>query len=187
MALPTVQDIKDYLKVETTAEDTMLAALLARATALVEGLLGKPITAAATVVTAQAYPHPVTGRYRLMVPYPFATVTTITDADAATVDPTTFTADGQAGFLTFTEDASISEWYTVTVSRGWSAQTGYSTKAEPLISQAITDTVADWYQRRSPAANMETESGATASYATYLPLPPRVVATLDPLLRKGIR
>ena len=36
MTLPTLQNLKDYLKVETTAEDTALTAMLSRATGIVE-------------------------------------------------------------------------------------------------------------------------------------------------------
>lgn len=187
MALPTVAELKAYCRVETTAEDTLFAAFLARATALIEGLLGKPIVATAQTAIVCPHPHPVTGLYRLMVPYPFASVTTLTDDEGDSVSSGDYTADGQAGFITFADDAEIAGWYTFTAPVGWSAQTGYATKAEPLISAAITDAVADWYQRRNPGATAETESSASVAYAAGLGLPARVIASLDPLLRKGIR
>ena len=186
MALPTVAQLKAYLRVETDAEDAQFTLWLARATALVEGLLGKPITAVAQTVVVLPLCHPVTGRSRLMVPYPFSGSPTITDDQGDSVASGDYTADGQTGFVTFDEDATIAPWYTVTVTAGWSAQTGYSTKAEPMISQAITDTVADWYQRRNPSAASESESSASVTYTSQA-LPARVIASLDPLLRKGIR
>ena len=45
VALPTVTDLKDYLRIETNAENTLLAALLARATAQLELWIDCPITA----------------------------------------------------------------------------------------------------------------------------------------------
>ena len=186
MALPTVAQLKAYCRVDGTAEDAQFTLWLARATALVEGILGRPIVAAAQTVVVCPHPHPVTGRYRLLLPAPFSGDPTVTDDEGDAV-ATGFTADGQTGFLTFDEDATIASWYTVTVTTGWSAQTGYSTKAEPLISQAITDTVADWYQRRNPAATAESEASASVTYAAHLGLPARVIADLDPLLRKGVR
>ena len=187
MALPTVAQLKSTLRVETTAEDALFTLWLARATALVEGLLGKPIVAVAQTVIVCPHPHPVTGLYRLMLPYPFSAITTITDDEGDTVSSGDFTLDGQAGFLTFDEDATVPGYCTVTLTAGWSLQTGYATKAEPLIAAAITDTVADWYQRRNAGATSETESAASVTYSAGLGLPARVIASLDPLLRKGVR
>ena len=45
MALPTLNDLKSYLRVETTAEDSLMQALLARAQAMVENWTDTPITA----------------------------------------------------------------------------------------------------------------------------------------------
>ena len=188
MALPTVTQLKQYLRVETTAEDALFTLWLARATALIEGLLGKPITAVAQTVIVCPHPHPITGRYRLMIPYPFAAspAPTLVDDEGTTI-AAGFTSDGQTGFVTFDEDTTVAGYYTVTVTAGLSAQTNYATKAEPLIAQAITDTVGDWYQRRNAAATGESESSASVTYAAGLGLPARVIAALDPLLRKGIR
>jgi hypothetical protein len=185
MALPTVAQLKAYLRVESTAEDAQFTLWLTRATALVEGLLGKPIVAVETTRILQPCAHLITGRYRLLLPWPSADVT-VTDADGETVASSTYTLTDD-GFLTFDEDATISSWYTVTLDHGWSAQTDYAAKAELLISQAITDTVADWYQRRNPAATSETEASASVTYAAGLGLPARVIADLDPLFRKGLR
>jgi uncharacterized phiE125 gp8 family phage protein len=187
MALPTVAQLKSYCRVDGTAEDALFTLYLARATALIEGYLGKPITAVAQTVIVVPQCHPITGRYRLMLPYPFSAITSITDDEGDTVSSSEYTLDGQMGFLTFAEDATIPGYCTVTLTAGWSLQTGYATKAEPIISQAITDTVADWHQRRNPAANMETESSANVTYATYLQIPPRILMTLDPLRFKGVR
>lgn len=188
MALPTVAQLKSYLKVETTAEDDQFTLWLARATALIEGLLGKPIVAVSTSTIVQPAQHPISGLWRLMVPYPFtASGMTVTDADGATAAGGTYTANGDTGFIVFDEDATISGYYTVTAATGWSARSDYATKVEPLIAQAITDTVADWYQRRNPGATSETESSASATYESALGIPARVVACLGPILRRGIR
>ena len=187
MALPTVAQLKSYCRVDGTAEDALFTLYLARATALVEGLLGKPITAVAQTVTVAPMCHPLTLRYRLLLPYPFSAITTITDDQGDTVSSGDYTLDGQAGFLTFDEGVAVSSYYTVTLTAGWSLQTNYATKAEPLISQAITDTVADWHQRRNAGATSEAESSASVSYSAHLGLPARVIASLDPILRKGVR
>jgi uncharacterized phiE125 gp8 family phage protein len=187
MALPTVAQLKAYCRVDGTSEDALFTLYLARATALVEGLLGRPITGAAQTVIVVPQCHPITGRYRLMLPYPFAAITSITDDEGDTVSSSEYTLDGQMGFLTFAEDATVPGYCTVTLTAGWSLQTGYATKAEPMIAQAITDTVADWHQRRNAGATSESESSASVSYSAGLGLPERVKAALDPLVRKGVR
>jgi hypothetical protein len=187
MALPTVAQLKAYCRVDGTAEDALFTLYLARATALIEGYLGKPITAVAQTVIVVPQCHPITGRYRLMLPYPFTAITTITDDEGDSVGSGDYTLDGQAGFLTFEEDATIPGYCTVTLTAGWSLQTDYATKAEPMISAAITDTVADWHQRRNAGATSESESSASVSYSAGLGLPERVKATLDPLRFKGVR
>ena len=186
MALPTVAQLKAYCRVDGTAEDAQFTLWLARATALIEGLLGRPITAAAQTVVVCPHPHPVTGRYRLLLPWPLSTTVTVTDDEGDAVASSSYTV-GTDGFLTFDEDATIASWYTVVLDHGWSEVPDYATKYEPLIGQAITDTVADWYQRRNPAATAESEASASVTYAAHLGLPARVIADLDPLLRKGVR
>ena len=188
MALPTVSDLKSALRVETTAEDALFTLYLARAKALVEGLVGKPIVAVERNVIVVPQPHPITGLYRLMLPNPLAADdVTLVDDEGDTVAEANYTADGDSGFLTFVEDAAIAGYYTATITHGWDQHSAYATLYEPLLSQAITDTVADWYQRRNPGATSESEASASVSYSDRLGLPKRVIADLDPMLRKGVR
>ena len=63
MALPTVSELKAYCRVETTAEDALFTLWLARATALVEAYIGRPITAASGVHNVPVTRDSVTGRY----------------------------------------------------------------------------------------------------------------------------
>ena len=134
MALPTVAQLKAYLRVETTAEDAQFTLWLARATALVEGVLGQAITGASRTVIVTPFPHPVTGYARLLLPWPLAASVTVTDDQGDAVASSTYTLDVANGILTFDEDAEVASWYSVTVTTGWDQVTGYATKAEPLIA-----------------------------------------------------
>jgi hypothetical protein len=189
MALPTILQLKANLRVQTTAEDATFTLWLARATALIEGLLGRPIVAASAAHIVRPTVHCITGRAVLYVPGPLTAASLVLkDPDDATVSSSTYTVtDSNAGLVTFDADASIALWYTATAPIGWSAHTAYATKYEPLLAQAITDTVADWYQRRNAGATSESESSANVTYQGHLGLPARVLAALDPMLRKGIR
>jgi hypothetical protein len=62
VALPTSTDLKDYLRIETNAENPLLAALVARAQAMLEGWIDCPITAEAqtAVDRAESLDEPVT-------------------------------------------------------------------------------------------------------------------------------
>jgi hypothetical protein len=66
VALPTVQDLKDYLRVQTAAEDALLAQLLTRATAMVETALGLPIASGRSFGggAARASAYPIIGSLR---------------------------------------------------------------------------------------------------------------------------
>jgi hypothetical protein len=90
VALPTSTDLKTYLRIETNAENALLAALVARAQAMVEGWIDCPITAESqtAVDRAESLDEPVTS---LIFPRrPIASVS-ITDSEGATVDATTYT------------------------------------------------------------------------------------------------
>ena len=187
MALPTEAQLKAYLRVQTTAEDAQFTLWLARATALIEAMLGRPIVAAEQSHTLCPFSDPITSRVVLYLPVVPVSGVTVTNSDGDTVASSTYTLEGQRGRIVFDEDATIAAWYTVAATAGLSAQTGYSTKAEPIISQAITDTVADWYQRRNAGATSETESSASVTYEASLGIPARVMATLAPLMPGRIR
>ena len=71
MALLTDQDCKDYLKIQGSAEDTLIAALRVRALAQVEQFIRRPITAELRTFTVTADPYRLTSRFYLPV-YPVA-------------------------------------------------------------------------------------------------------------------
>jgi uncharacterized phiE125 gp8 family phage protein len=51
MALPMVDDLRAYLRIENTAEDALLDGLLTQARAAVEAYIGQPITARVVSMT----------------------------------------------------------------------------------------------------------------------------------------
>lgn len=183
MTLPTLADAKAALRIQTTAEDAVIADLLLDAQAAVETYLGVRIAAASDVMTdrtdrnGRAY-----GRVQQLMceRYPVAAspAPVVTDVNGATVDPTTYTVDGRRGFLIGNAGVTFDAGpYTITATVGVSAHPDYTARLERLVRRAILDLVSDLYQRRNPGARMEGEAGVTVQYGPEI-IPPRTLAYL---------
>jgi hypothetical protein len=184
VALPTSTDLKTYLRIETNAENALLAALVARAQAMVEGWIDCPITAESqtAVDRAESLDEPVTS---LIFPRrPIASVS-ITDSEGATVDPTTYTVYGASGMVYAKPLTSFYNGpYTITASCGLSLRSDYA-RMEPLLTEMILDLAADLYQRRTPGAASEKAGDTTISWDASRETVARVVKSLR-LFRLGV-
>lgn len=183
MALPSVADLKSYLRIESTAEDTLLAALMARAKAMLEGWIDVPITAETqtAIDRADALDVPVTS---LVFPRRPCTITSVVDTDGVTVTAADYWVDGTSGVI-YGKDVSFPYGpYTITASVGLSLRADYA-RIEPLISEAILDLAADLYQRRTPGAATETAAGTTISWDVSRETVARIMKTLR-TLRLGV-
>lgn len=184
MPLPTVADVKAYLRVESNAEDALIALILQRARGAVEAYLGRPIVAVEREFTIEE-----PGELLMLSLYPVsATGFSVVDMDGNTVDPAEYRVGLQTGIVKQT--GRVSWWYdapyTVTATVGLELHPDYATVIEPVLSAAIIDTCADLYHNRNPLVQTETSAGASKTLATYLAnekgnagLPPRVARTLD--------
>lgn len=185
MSLPTKSDLVSYLRLTAsvaTAEDTLLAALLARAQSAVESFVQRPINAVVTdyvddAETLEAYGH-IT---RLMLPvWPVDPDTlVITDADDATVDATTYRVAAATGVITAKKGVTFPNGpYTLSAACGLSAAPDFGSRVEPVLAQAMLDLASDLYHKRDP--NLRTDnSGGGVSQTRDLPeIPPRVQALL---------
>jgi uncharacterized phiE125 gp8 family phage protein len=190
VAALTVQDCKDYLRIEHTAEDTMLIGWLASAAAAVEQEVGRPLD---PVLRTFIIERPVNAS-KLFVPlYPIA----VEDSSAATADleltdgdgtvlteDTDYRLDVRTGVITaINSDSSLGCFstypYTIECYVGLAALPEYEDKIEPALNAAILDVLADRYQRRSPAATSEATGGEVSTgYAGGLPQ--RVIDMLAP-------
>jgi len=183
VALPSVADLKSYLRIESTAEDTLLAALMARAKAMLEGWIDVPITAETqtAIDRADALDVPVTS---LVFPRRPCTITSVVDTDGVTVAAADYWVDGTSSVI-YGKDVSFPYGpYTITASVGLSLRADYA-RIEPLISEAIIDLAADLYQRRTPGAASETAAGTTISWDVSRETVARIMKTLR-TLRLGV-
>lgn len=177
MALPSSSDLKTYLRIQSTAEDTLLASLVTRATALAEGVLGRPITTVADLAmvdeadTLVAY-GAVTKLLVPVTPYDTASLV-ITDADGTALVVTTDYRVGNAwtGEVFASEGSAFTNGpYTLTADVGLATASDYSTRIEPLIGAAIIDIAADLWHRRNPGAATEsTGGGVSTTYVRGIP------------------
>lgn len=176
MALPVAADLRAVLRIQTTGEDTFLTWLLTRATAIVQGLLGRPILK----VTDYAWVDELenhrafSARTKLTVPvFPFDPSTlAIEDADGVelVLDTDYRAPKGWDSLIRAVNGTAFTNApYTVTADVGLETSTApaYSTAIEPVIAAAILDVAADMYQRRNPAASSEsTGGGVSTSYVS---------------------
>lgn len=184
MSLITVQDVKDYCRIQHTAEDTMLASWLAQAIARLEGYVRRPITAEERTFTLEQPSDANTRAIRMLfVPvYPVsdAPALTLTGVDAVElVEGTDYRLDRRTGQITALASVTFAQWpYTIVATVGLSARDDYATRIEPMLNDMILDIVADKYLRRNAAATNETEGGVSVSYDAASGLPKRVCETL---------
>lgn len=190
----TLQQIKEYLRVQTSEEDSLLLSMITSATAMVESYLGRPIEAR-PVTYIDDVPQPTS---KLLFPItPVGAVTEVVGPDGDTLDLDGVSVNVSTGVITFPSTLS-SGAYTVTATVGLSLAPAYTFGASAAIQQAVVDTVADMYQRRNPAAMREAEGGGIAvDYADQKRgvgadnarediLLPRVAALLSPFRQLGV-
>jgi hypothetical protein len=179
MALPTLPELKAYLRIETTEEDALCTLLLSHAVAMLELWMDVPITARSRTVFEQ-----VTGQHAaraLIFPgRPIGSVS-IVDVDGALVDPTTYTVDGASGVIYGKLGTVFPRGpYQITASCGLSLRSDYA-QLLPVLSQMILDIAADLYQRRTPAAANETGAGTSISWDVSRETVARVMKSLRAL------
>jgi hypothetical protein len=189
MALLTLAQLKAHLKVQTTGQDTLLSEYLAEATALAEGYLNQPITAAERTVYLPVLN--TRGWDVLYLPsYIDDTAPTVTDPDGTAVDASDYRVDRYTGALYGVSSYRFAYGqHVVTATMGLSAHPDYATRIEPVVNAGIRDYAADLYLRRNPAAAFEAAgAGVSVTYneSANQGLPPRIATALAPWRRRNV-
>ena len=179
MALPTVADLKAYLRIESNAENTLLTALLARAQAQLEVWTDVPVTAVNTTAVDRAdtlSPQPCIS---LIFPKrPIGTTATIVDSEGTTLTAAEYTINQASGVIYANAGYSFPYGpYTITTSCGLSLRGDYA-QIEPVLSQCIIDLAADLYQKRTPNAANETAAGTSITWDVSRDTAARVLKVL---------
>lgn len=186
MALPSLTELKQYLRVETDAEDAVITDVLASATAWAEGLIGKPITAEERTLVVDGATYDDYGRHQFYLPvWPVSVdsedVAVITDKNGDTVDDSTYTVDARTGlFQTVVGEHWRAAPFSVVATVGLSVHPDYATKIEPKVRSLILGCAAILYKQRNPNAVSDSSgAGVSVSYGDHA-LPPYLeqIATL---------
>lgn len=189
MALVTLTELKAYLRVTHTLEDTLITAMLATAKGIIEDALGVPLASATRAWTDRAF-SPRTD-YRppsLLLPYPCKLAgLVVTDGDGVAVAATEYDTSELLTTGILWAARGCSWWngpYSGTATIGLSEHPDYTTRVEPIVNAVIQDIVADLYQRRNPGATAEADPGVSTTYSVEQ-LPPRtrrMLASLAPIV-----
>lgn len=186
MALPTTTDLKSYLRIQTSAEDTLLTLLLTNAQAMVEAHMGRPITAIARTFVDEAKTMTAYGVVtKLLVPVtPVDWSTLVVTDDDGTVlveDEDYRVGDMWTGEIHAETGMSFSvRPYTIDAEVGLSVDPEYSTRIEPVLSLAILDIASDLWHRRNPNAATESTGGGVSATYVGTGIPQRVRDALAP-------
>lgn len=166
MALPTVADLKAYLRIEVNTENALLTALLARAKAMVELWVDCPIVG----VEKTAYDPPggtcVGSLDALVFPWrPIADEVTVTDASGTVIDAANYRVDRRSGIIyALNGYRFLNGPFAIEATVGLDQWDEYAGSVEALVSQVIIDVAADLYTRRTPMAVSETGAGTTIAW-----------------------
>lgn len=182
MALPSVLDLKEYLRIEHTSEDALIKQLLQRAVSTVEMYLGQvPITAISgqtAIDPSQDVVAPSSAVTRLLLPYRPIAVQSVVSASGETVPSTDYLVRAAYGFIDAVSGVSFDDGpYTITYQYGLSLMPTYQTFS-PVINAAIIDVAADLYQRRTSSATSTTSNGTSISWDVSSAVAARVAGTL---------
>lgn len=192
MDWPSAQDLKDYLRVQTAAEDGVIAELNDAAKAAVLGFIDRPVDVAVMVsedraATLNAYAG-VRNLYTSDWPLDLSdTPPVITDREGTVVDATTYSWLGLIGKCR--ANLGVVFWngpYTITARVGLVFAPDFLVRVQPLLRRAVLDLGAVYYQQRNANATAESEEGVSASWGSP-EIPPRVCAMLANLRRPSQR
>ena len=184
MALPTLQDAKDLLRVDLTTEDALITTLLGRAKGSIETLLGYALTAAQVTYVDFSRDYVST---EIQLPGPFALnpAPVVTDLEGVVVVATTYLLDNRNGKIRakyapgqgygYPSGLFRACPYTVVATIGLSAHPDYAASLEAVASSAILNLVAHLYENRNPAMLSEGVAGVTL---TPDAIPPRILSDL---------
>lgn len=182
MPLPTVATLKQYLRIETTAEDLLLARLLEGAQAAVEQYLRRPIAAEARTF----YDLPEVWDYNahtsiVYLPVYPASGVALVDSSATAVATSAYRLDGRTGRVIAAGTTRLSRGpYEVTATVGLATDPRFSTVIEPALGRAILDIASDWYHRRNPLAQQEGGGGTYVGWSALGDIAPRTEMLLAP-------
>lgn len=188
MTWPTVAQVKSILRIQTAAEDDVVALILAQAKATVLGYIDRAVDATEmtmedTANSEETWPI-VTKLY--CADWPMATdpAPVLTDVDGTVVDATTYDVLARLGIIRAKAGTTFNNGpYTIDATVGLTTLgTDFTNRYEALLFAAVTDLCAVWYEQRNANTIQESEAGVSRTYGRD-DIPPRIKTTLSQLRR----
>ena len=191
MPLPSDEEIKAYLRVETSVEDDLIFEANLAAQAQVAQYLKVPLESTSRTFRGRKARRGYRGEplEQLTIPVvPCATTATITDVDDDAVASDLYTIDGTLGHINAVVGEAFNRGpYTVVISVGWPLDADYNEIVDPLLYQTVLDLAVDIYRRRNTGAIYEQSGGQVSITYTDDEIPPRPRGNLERLRSRANR
>lgn len=167
MAIAGTQDVKDYFRIETTAEDTLIATLVARAKAEIEGLVGKPLTEEDIDWRDDMMTHRL-GETPTSIILKYTPIKTsdlvVRDVDGNVVPVADYRIRQDLGLIQGLDGVLFpSGPYRITGKGGLQHAT-QAARVEHMINATIIDLVGFYLQQRTPGASSENAANTGTSF-----------------------
>lgn len=183
--LVTVDEFKQYARIETTAEDELIGALLEEVVGLIESYIGKSLTTEQITFTDDADSFRLYAQPRsLILPYMQIDAASISIVNGAgeTLDPAGYTV--RLDIRQIRGTFACGGPYVISCTAGYGTLPDYTHRWLPRIRSTIKDYALFLYQQRTPGASSEGAAGTSVSYGAIDPdtgLPNRVRMALRKL------
>lgn len=166
--IATRQNLKDYGRIETTAEDALLDELLAEAIGTIESKIGKSLT----IESASWYDDAISmrileGASALQLRYApvDAATVVVTDNDGQIVSADLYTVRNDRAQVVARGDFRFDNGpYLITCQAGFETSPSYSMRELPSIKALVLKYALFLYQQRTPGASMERAAGTSVDY-----------------------
>ncbi len=182
------QEVKDYLGIEHTGDDTMIGRLIDQAIAKMLGPEGIDRGINKNVPHVETFDGNV--RTFIVRHYPIVAVSGIVDnqgtqsdaTDDATVSAELYTINYRTGEITRTQRSVPGFWssgyqrYVVSYTGGLSAHAEWDGSIEPVLRASVRDCVADWYENTNPRVTDDAIGTGIRTTLTEKAVPERIKA-----------
>ncbi len=176
MPLPNFDELKAYLRVTTDVEDDLIDQINLSAQAWVRSYYQVPLDSQ-TRTFRGLWPSVGVQRQqqtRLVVPiHPCDTTAVLTDANAVTVDDSTYVVDARTGYIEATRGVQFSNPpYDLEIRVGWEEHPAFNDEIDPILRQAVYWAASTYYRNRNVAAIYEQSGGQVSITYTTAEIPP---------------
>lgn len=190
MGLPTDQELRDYLKVETDEENNLIGSLNLSARAWVTRYFGVPLTSDTRTFRGR-FPRKGYRRELLeqltvpVVPCSASAIVT-NEITGDVVDSDLYEIDRRKGQINAVYGEAFSAApYRIEIAVGWDHDPDLATVSEPILRQAIMWAATDYYRRRNSAAEYEQSGGQVSITYSKDEVPKVLRGLLESLRPKG--